>query len=294
LRVAGVRLSKPGWEPDPVKPVPVSETVCAPVERLMVSVPVRVPGKTGVKVMVTVQLLPAAREEEQVVVSAKSPVAVTPLFVTAVVPLLVTVTVWLALVAPTATVPKFRVPGATVTGELPVPVRLTFWGLFEAPSVNVNVPVAAPVAVGVKVTPTVQLAPAAILVPQVLLAIAKPAVVAGLVPAKLKATLWRFVSVTVPAALVAPTATVPKFKVLEETVTGALPVAVPLRLTVWGLFAASSMNVRVPVAAPVVVGENVTPTVQLAPGATLVPQVLLAIAKPALVVMLEKFRTTLS
>jgi len=41
---------------------------------------------------------------------------------------------------------------------------------------------------------------------------------------------------------------------------------------------ALSLNVNVPVAEPTVAGEKVTPTVQLAPAATLVPQVLLATA----------------
>ena len=69
---------------------------------------------------------------------------------------------------------------------------------------------------------------------------------------------------------------------------------VPVRLTVCGLFAAVSVNVSVPVAVPVAVGENVTPTVQLAPAATLVPQVLLETAKPALAAMLEKLSETFS
>jgi hypothetical protein len=154
--------------------------------------------------------------------------------------------------------------------------------------VNVSVPVTVPFAVGENVTATVQLAPAAMLVPQVLLAIAKPALVTML--EKLRDTLWRFVSVTLLAPLVLPTATVPKFKELEERVTGALPV--PVRLTVCGLFRALSVNVSVPVTAPIAVGEKVTPTTQLAPAAILVPQVLLATAKPALVTMLEKLRAT--
>jgi hypothetical protein len=62
----------------------------------------------------------------------------------------------------------------------------------------------------------------------------------------------------------------------------------PVRLTVCGLFTALSVNVRVPVAAPVAVGENVTPTVHVAPPAILAPQVLLATAKPALAATLEK------
>ena len=68
---------------------------------------------------------------------------------------------------------------------------------------------------------------------------------------------------------------------------------VPVRVTVWGLFAAESVNVSVPVTAPDAVGENVTPTVQVAPAAILVPQVLRATAKPAVVTMLEKLRDTL-
>jgi hypothetical protein len=44
---------------------------------------------------------------------------------------------------------------------MPVPVRLTVWGLLVALSVNVSVPVVLPVAVGVKTTFTVQLAPTA-------------------------------------------------------------------------------------------------------------------------------------
>src|SRR5579863_3837352 len=77
VTAGGEKLNAPGMEPV-VDPVPLSKTVCAPVARLMVSVPVRVPVAVGVKVTVTVQVLPAARDAVQVVVSAKSPVAVAP------------------------------------------------------------------------------------------------------------------------------------------------------------------------------------------------------------------------
>jgi hypothetical protein len=69
---------------------------------------------------------------------------------------------------------------------------------------------------------------------------------------------------------------------------------VPVRVTVWGLFPALSLKVRVPVAAPVLVGEKVTPTVQLPPAATLAPQVLLAIVNPALALIPEKVRVVVS
>jgi hypothetical protein len=56
----------------------------------------------------------------------------------------------------------------------PVPERVTTCGLVTAESVNVRVPVTGPVAVGEKVTPTVQFAPAPMVAPQVLLATANP------------------------------------------------------------------------------------------------------------------------
>ena len=52
-----------------LEPTPVSETACAPVERLMVSEPVRVPAAAGVKVTETVHLPPTAIDEPHVVVS---------------------------------------------------------------------------------------------------------------------------------------------------------------------------------------------------------------------------------
>jgi hypothetical protein len=167
-------------------------------------------------------------------------------------------------------------------------VSVTLCGLVAALSVKVRVPAAAPVALGVNVTPTAQLAPAAMLPPQVLLDTANPALVTML--EKLSAPLSRFVTVTAFGELVLPTVSVPRFKLLLEKVTGALPV--PVRLTV--CVPAVSLKVSVPVAAPTAMGEKVTPTLQLAPAPTPEPQVLLAIAKPAVVPMPEKFMATLS
>ena len=154
--------------------------------------------------------------------------------------------------------------------------------------VKVSVPVTEPAAVGENVTPTAQLAPAATLDPHVLLATANGPLAVMLV--KLSATFRRFVTVTVLAELVLPTANVSKRNELEESVTGALPF--PERLTVCGLLGESSVKVSVPVIDPVVVGENVTPTVQLAPAATLAPHVLLATANGPLAMILEKFNAT--
>ena len=94
-------------------------------------------------------------------------------------------------------------------------------------SVKVNVPVAEPTIVGEKVTPTVQLAPAAMLVPHVLLATANGPLAA--MPMLLSAVVCLFVSVTVLAALVLPATVVLKLRLVTERVTGALPV--PDRLT---------------------------------------------------------------
>jgi len=173
---------------------------------------------------------------------------------------------------------------------LPVPVRVTVSRLLTELSVKVSVPETEPVAVGVKVTPTEQVAPAAMLAPQVLEARLKPAVVA--IPLKLTAALLWLVTVTDLAALVVLTLTEPKLSELAERVSGAVPV--PLRLTVCGVLRASSLKVSVPAETAMAVGEKVTPTEQEPLAARLAPQVPLATLKPAEAVMPEKFRATLS
>lgn len=266
-------------------PVPARLTVCGLFRAVSVnvSVPFSVPFTAGVNVTETAQLAPAARLAPHVLLEIAK-LALTPMLekLRAAPPLLVSVTVLAELVWPTLTCPKFKDVGETVATVLPVPVRLTVWGLFEAVSVNVTVPLIVPPAVGENVTPTVQLAPAPIPPPHVLLAMAKPAVVTML--EKLRAAPAPLVSVTVWGELVLPTATAPKFKPLGETVAGTPPL--PVRLVTCGLTAALSVAVKLPSTEPPVVGVNVTPTVQLAPPARLAPQLLLAIAKPALAVML--------
>jgi hypothetical protein len=128
--------------------------------------------------------------------------------------------------------------------------------------VNVNVPEAEPTAVGEKVTPTVQLAPAAMLVPQVL-------VLAGTVNAPVltpmltaMAVFSRLVTVTVRVELVS-SATVPKLKLVGERLTGALPL--PERVTVW--VPALSVIVTLPEAVPTTAGANDTWMVHDAAGA---------------------------
>jgi len=153
--------------------------------------------------------------------------------------------------------------GAKVTGAEPVPVRFTACGLFAALSLNVNVPVREPVAVGEKMSPTVHVAPAAMLVPQLLDAIAKSPLGAMLENAS-ALFLW-FVRVTDLAALAFPTATVPKFRLATESVTGVVPA--PVKEAVRGPRLAESVTTSVPVSAPTIVGLKSMRMVQLAPPA---------------------------
>jgi hypothetical protein len=101
------------------------------------------------------------------VVSA--PVIVMLVMVKVAVPVLLRVIAVPAVVVPSATTPKgIDVGDSVATGPVPVPVKGADWGLPEALSVMVTAALRAPVAVGLNVTLMVQLAPAATLVPQVL------------------------------------------------------------------------------------------------------------------------------
>jgi len=119
---------------------------------------------------------------------------------------------------------KLKDVADSVTGAVPVPVKLTVCGLLIAVSAKLSVPVDATSAVGENVTPTVQLAPAARLALQVLLAMANGAVAP--MPVNVSAVLSRLVTVTVVAALVFPAASEPKLRLEEESVTGELPLPV--------------------------------------------------------------------
>src|ERR1019366_7834109 len=73
--------------------------------------------------------------------------------------------------APTAWLPKLSLVGEKLTvvaALVPVPVRVTVWGLPVALSVRARAAVRVPLAVAVKVTLMVQLAPAATELPQLL------------------------------------------------------------------------------------------------------------------------------
>ena len=91
---------------------------------------------------------------------------VIPLIVKLVVPTLVSVTVCAEVVVPMATVPKLRLVGESFA-VVPVPLSGTRCGLLAALSVMLRAAVRVPVAVGLKVTLILHLAPAANELPHV-------------------------------------------------------------------------------------------------------------------------------
>lgn len=104
----------------------------------------RVPAAVGVKKTRTVQLLLAGIAPPQLLVCLKSPAAVMLLRVRGVLRPLRSVTACGRLVVPTAWRGKNRRAGDTPSAT-PVPVRAIFWGLPEALSMMVIVPVRVPV-----------------------------------------------------------------------------------------------------------------------------------------------------
>jgi hypothetical protein len=99
---------------------------------------------------------------------------------------------------------------------MPVPFRLTVWGLPGALSVMLSVPVRAPVPVGAKVTLIVQLLPAAREGPPPLVSLKSPLEVMLVM---VKAATPLFVSVTVCAALVVPTIWLLKVRLVGASTT---------------------------------------------------------------------------
>ena len=114
----------------------------------------------------------------------------------------------------------------------PVPLRVTECGEPEAESLNVREALRAPAALGVKVTATVQLLPAARLLPQVLLLTTKSPTFVPVTAMLLieSAALPVFDNVIVCAALVVPTFWLPKFRVAGLSAATA-PVPIPVRTT---------------------------------------------------------------
>lgn len=116
---------------------------------------------------------------------------------------------------PTAALGSVRLVGFTVSGASPVPVSLTSCGLVLALSLKVSAPVTAPKALGLNVTLTVQLLPAASELPQLLVSLKSP--LATIEPID-NGPEPEFVSLTDLDALVVPAASFPNASVFVLTV----------------------------------------------------------------------------
>ncbi len=189
-------------------PVPLRLTVCGLPAALSATLrtPVRVPEEVGVNVTLRVQLAPPATEPPQLLVCAKSPLALMLVMFRLELPGLLSITVCDGLVVPTGSLGKLRLDGDKLApGPLktPVPVRVKVCGLLAAPSVKMRVPFLVPAAVGVKVTVTAQVAPVARLEPHVLLVAKSPV---AMIPATRNRSLLGFASVKLWEALAVPTA----------------------------------------------------------------------------------------
>ena len=153
-------------------PVPVRPTFCGlppPLSETETAAD-RTPVALGVNFTLMKQLAPDGTLVPQVLVWLKSP-AFTPTIVMLVMLtvaslLLLSVMVFGRLVVLTGWVPKFSPVGVSFTA-VATPVRVSFWVLLEALSVKVTEPVNVPIALGLKVTLIEQLAPGAMVAPQV-------------------------------------------------------------------------------------------------------------------------------
>lgn len=138
--------------------------------------------------------------------------------VSEVVPTLVSVTVFAALVTPTACVPKLKLLVESFAA-VPVPLSTTCCGLPGALSVMLRAALRAPLAVGLNVMLMVQLALTASELPQLLVcaksAVFVPVIVIALIVSRAEPV---FLSVMVLAELVTPIATVPKLKLVGDNV----------------------------------------------------------------------------
>jgi hypothetical protein len=152
-----------------IVPVPERVIVCGLLAALseMVIAPVCSPAVVGVNVTLIVQLPPAATVMPQLLVCANCPLDTILVMLSDAVPVFLSVTDFATLVVFTRWLPKDRlVADKLTTGAVPVPERVTLWGLPAASSTTVIAPVRVPVAVGVNVTLIAQFAPAGTEMPQ--------------------------------------------------------------------------------------------------------------------------------
>ena len=243
------------------------------------------PAETGLNVTESVQLAPAASVVPQVLDNTKSsawaPVTVMDENDNAALPSLVTVTVLAADAVPGAWLAKASELALNFTAAallaVPVPVSATVCGEPAALSATLMLAVLAPAETGLNVTESVQLEPAASVVPQVLDNTKSSAwAPVTVMDENDNAALPLLATVTVLAADVVPLGCDAKASELALNFTAAAPpaVPVPVSLTVCGEPVALSEILMPAALAPAETGLNVTERVQLAPAASVAPQVL--------------------
>jgi len=159
------------------------------------------------------------------------------------------------------------------------------WGVLSALSFIVTVPVRGPKTVGMKVTLIAQEDPAAKLIPQLFDCEKSPLIVM----LEMASTMFPLLeSVMVWTALGVFNLCAPNAKaVADSAAAGIIPV--PMSAIIWGEFGALSLRLTDPPLAPMAEGLKVLEIVQLAPMATLLPQVFVC-AKSEVVVRLVIFK----
>ena len=209
------------------------------------------------------------------------PPTVIELIVTATVLVFFTVTICASLVEPRAVAGKAIEVGVNVmvgvAAATPVPLSFTDCGEPVALSATDSAAVSAPAAAGLNSTDTVQLAPTASEVPQVVADLINDVALVPVMVSEVSvsAAVPVFFTVTTCAAVVTPTVVEANVKDVGDSVTAGAVAAtpVPLRLTDCGEPVALSAIDRAAVRVPAAAGLNSTDTVQLAPTASDVPQV---------------------
>jgi len=264
-------------------PVPASAILCGepPALSVMVMAAASGPLAVGSKCPWMLQLAPAARfvpqEFPNVNDDAFAPVTAMLVIESAAVPVLVMDTYCDAVAVPTGDEPNARLVVERVTaGPSPVPVKAMLCGDPEALSVIVTAALRAPPVTGAKCPWMLQLAPTATLVPQVF-PNANEEASAPVTAMLVMVSVWLpvLVRVTYCDAVAVPIGDEPNERLVVESVTGkACPVPVPLNAMDCGELVALSVMVMAAVKAPVAVGAKCPWIVQLAPTATLVPQLL--------------------
>jgi hypothetical protein len=253
-------------------------------ESTKLRVAARAPVALGRKMMVAVQVAEIAMLLPQVVLDSTKSEALLPetamlLMVMGAAGPFDSVTICAALLAPTAVPEKERLVGdadAVAGVTPPIPESATACGLLVAESVKVRLAARVPAALGLNTRVAAQLAFTERLAPHVLPETTKSDALAPVTATLLMVMgeVLPLVSVTVCGEELDPTA------VLANAMLDGLAATTPLvprpdSATVCGLLVSESLKLRIAVRAPVAVGPKTMFAVQLAPAASVAPQVLL-------------------